>query len=92
VVLALVGMTFYTAISGVVKAELFPAGVRAIGVSFPYAIANALFGGSAEYLALWLKAQGRESWFFWYVMAVCVGVLLASLALPKSEAASELGR
>lgn len=92
VVLALAGMTFYTAISGVVKAELFPAGVRAIGVSFPYAIANALFGGSAEYLALWLKAQGRESWFFWYVMAVCIGVLLASLALPKSEAASQLGR
>ena len=92
VVLALFGMTFYTAISGVVKAELFPAGVRAIGVSFPYAIANALFGGTAEYLALWLKAQGRESWFFWYVMVVCVGVLCASLALPRSEAASQLGK
>lgn len=92
VVLALVGMTFYTAISGVVKAELFPAGVRAIGVSFPYAIANALFGGTAEYLALWLKSQGRESWFFWYVMTVCVGVLFASLALPRRESDSHLAR
>ena len=92
VVLALLGMGFYTAISGVVKAELFPAGVRAIGVSFPYAIANALFGGTAEYLALWLKSVGREGWFAWYVMAVCVGVLLASLGLPKRDAVNHLDR
>lgn len=92
VVFALTGMAFYTAISGVVKAELFPAGVRAIGVSFPYAIANALFGGTAEYLALWLKSAGREAWFFWYVTLVCVGVMVASLALPRSEAESHLDR
>lgn len=90
--LALTGMTFYTAISGVVKAELFPAGVRAIGVSFPYAIANALFGGTAEYLALWLKSVGHEAWFFWYVTGVCLGVLAASLALPRDEEVGYLGR
>jgi MHS family alpha-ketoglutarate permease-like MFS transporter len=92
VITALTGMSLYTAISGVLKAELFPAGVRAIGVSFPYAIANALFGGTAEYLALWLKSQGHESWFSWYVTAVCLGVLACSLALPRHESASHLDR
>jgi len=92
VITALTGMSLYTAISGVLKAELFPAGVRAIGVSFPYAIANALFGGTAEYLALWLKSQGHEGWFSWYVTAVCLGVLACSVALPRHEAASHLDR
>ncbi len=92
VITALTGMSLYTAISGVLKAELFPAGVRAIGVSFPYAIANAVFGGTAEYLALWLKSQGHEGWFAWYVTAVCLGVLACSLALPRHESASHLDR
>jgi MHS family alpha-ketoglutarate permease-like MFS transporter len=92
VITALTGMSLYTAISGVLKAELFPAGVRAIGVSFPYAIANALFGGTAEYFALWLKSQGHEGWFSWYVTAVCLGVLACSLALPRHESASHLDR
>ena len=92
VITALTGMSLYTAISGVLKAELFPAGVRAIGVSFPYAIANAVFGGTAEYLALWLKSQGHEGWFSWYVTAVCLGVLACSLALPRQESASHLDR
>ena len=92
VITALTGMTLYTAISGVLKAELFPAGVRAIGVSFPYAIANALFGGTAEYLALWLKSQGHEGLFSWYVTAVCLGVLACSVALPRHESASHLDR
>src|SRR5262249_50153775 len=55
VLLALAIASFYTSISGVVKAELFPAEVRALGVGLTYAIANALFGGTAEYVALWLK-------------------------------------
>ena len=92
VITALTGMSLYTAISGVLKAELFPAGVRAIGVSFPYAIANAVFGGTAEYLALWLKSQGHEGWFAWYVTVVCLGVLACSLALPRHESASHLDR
>lgn len=64
--LVMVGLligSFYTSIAGVVKAELFPTTVRALGVGFPYAVANALFGGSAEYVALSFKASGREAWF-----------------------------
>ena len=67
ILLALVIVSGYTAINAVVKAELFPAGVRALGVALPYAVAVSLFGGSAEYVALWLKQGGQETAFFWYV-------------------------
>ncbi|WP_349356888.1 MFS transporter [Sphingobium nicotianae] len=61
----------YTSINAIVKAELFPPHIRALGVALPYAIANALFGGTAEYIALWLVEVGRESWFFYYVSGMC---------------------
>lgn len=72
---ALVIVSGYTSINAVVKAELFPAHVRALGVALPYAIANAAFGGTAEYVALWLKDAGIESAFFWYVTGM-IGVSL----------------
>jgi MHS family alpha-ketoglutarate permease-like MFS transporter len=76
--LALTGLVIvsgYTAINAVVKAELFPAHIRALGVALPYAIANAVFGGTAEYVALWFKGAGMESVFFWYVTGM-IGVSL----------------
>ena len=60
----------YTAINAVVKAELFPAGVRALGVGLPYAVAASLFGGTAPYVALQLKDWGVEAYFYWYVSAL----------------------
>lgn len=62
----------YASTSAVFKAELFPTHVRALGVALPYAIANALFGGSAEYVALWFKQAGMENAFFLYVSAMAV--------------------
>ena len=67
---ALAIVSGYTAINAVVKAELFPAHLRALGVALPYAIANALFGGTAEYAALWFKDAGIERAFYWYVAAM----------------------
>ena len=63
----LVIVTGYTSINAVVKAELFPAHIRALGVALPYALANTIFGGTAEYVALRLKAGDLESVFYWYV-------------------------
>ncbi len=60
----------YTAISAVVKAELFPTAVRTLGVAVPYALANAVFGGTAEYVALWFKSIGIESGFYVYAAAL----------------------
>ena len=64
---ALVIVSGYTSINAVVKAELFPAEVRALGVGLPYALTVSIFGGTAEYIALWLKQSGHESLFYWYV-------------------------
>ncbi|MCC8409860.1 MFS transporter [Mucilaginibacter sp. UR6-1] len=75
IMLALVVVSCYTSINAVVKAELFPANVRALGVGFPYAIAVSLFGGTAEYIALYLKSQGHPEWFFYYV-TVCIFISL----------------
>jgi MHS family alpha-ketoglutarate permease-like MFS transporter len=76
---ALLLISFYTAVSGIVKAELFPAELRALGVGFPYAVANALVGGTAASVALWFKDIGHESGFYFYVvafMAITFGVTM----------------
>ena len=65
----------YTSINAVVKAELFPAEVRALGVGLPYALTTALFGGTAGYVALWFKDLGKESYFYWYV-TTCIFISL----------------
>ncbi|PRD14843.1 MFS transporter [Pantoea coffeiphila] len=83
VMLALVITSFYTSISGILKAEMFPPEVRALGVGLSYAVANALFGGSAEYVALSLKAVGSETTFFWYVSLMGAMTFLVSLMLHK---------
>ena len=83
IIIALAIVSFYTSISGIVKAEMFPPEVRALGVGLAYAVANAIFGGSAEYVALGLKALGHESAFFWYVSAMMVVAFLVSLRLPR---------
>ena len=66
-VIALLIVSGYTSINAIVKAELFPAEVRALGVGLPYALTVAIFGGSAEYIALWFKELGHESYFYWYI-------------------------
>ncbi|OOQ59343.1 MFS transporter [Mucilaginibacter pedocola] len=72
---ALLVVSNYTSINAVVKAELFPAHIRALGVGFPYAIAVSIFGGSAEYIALSFKQAGHQEWFYWYV-TVCILISL----------------
>ncbi|HDS5481085.1 TPA: MFS transporter [Serratia liquefaciens] len=83
IVLALFIVSFYTSISGLLKAEMFPPEVRALGVGLSYAVANAMFGGSAEYVALSLKSFGFENAFFWYVSGMCLLALIVSLRLHR---------
>jgi MHS family alpha-ketoglutarate permease-like MFS transporter len=82
--IALAVVSLYTSISGIVKAEMFPIEVRALGVGLSYAIGNAIFGGSAEFVALNFKAAGHESGFFWYVTIIMAIVFLISWRLPKT--------
>jgi len=79
---ALIIVSGYTSINAVVKAELFPANIRALGVGFPYGIAVSLFGGTAEPIALLFKDKGHQEWFYWYVTG-CILVSLAIYVLMK---------
>lgn len=83
IVLALLIVSFYTSISGLLKAEMFPPEVRALGVGLSYAVANAVFGGSAEYVALTFKSWNIEEVFFWYVCVMCLIALIVSMKLHR---------
>jgi MHS family dicarboxylic acid transporter PcaT-like MFS transporter len=74
---------FYTPVTGVLKADLYPATVRALGVGLPYAIGNALFGGTAEYVALSLRSQGVETYFYYYVAILAFVTLVAAVLMPE---------
>src|SRR6201747_1695410 len=85
IIAALAIVSFYTSISGLVKSEMFPPEVRAMSVGLAYAIANAIFGGSAEYVALWFKNAGAETSFYWYVTFMCAIALVASILMPDPK-------
>jgi MFS transporter, MHS family, alpha-ketoglutarate permease len=80
----------YTSINAVVKAELFPAAVRATGVGLPYAITTSIFGGPAESIALWFKSIGHEVWFSYYLTAVIGVALLVSVRMSETKRYSSL--
>jgi len=63
----------YTSLSAILKAELFPTHVRALGVALPYALAHAIFGGNAQTAALSFKGAGNEAGYFW-LLAVLLGI------------------
>ncbi|SNB78329.1 MFS transporter, MHS family, alpha-ketoglutarate permease [Arboricoccus pini] len=89
---ALLVVSGYTAINAVVKAELFPVEVRALGVGLPYAVTVSVFGGTAEYIALWFKSAGHEEYFFWYV-TLCIFVsLLVFIIAPDTSRTSLIDR
>jgi MHS family alpha-ketoglutarate permease-like MFS transporter len=89
VMASLVIVTGYTSINAVVKAELFPGHIRALGVALPYAIANALFGGTAESVALALKNAGHERWFYIYV-SVVIGLSLITYVTMRDTKRTSL--
>jgi MHS family alpha-ketoglutarate permease-like MFS transporter len=90
VTFALLVVSLYSAVNAIVKAELFPTEVRALGVSLPYSLANAVFGGTAEFVALAFKQAGHETWFFTYVTLVILGSLLVYLGLPDTQKNSQI--
>jgi MHS family alpha-ketoglutarate permease-like MFS transporter len=88
--IALVIVSGYTSINAVVKAELFPAEVRALGVGLPYALTVAIFGGSAEYIALQLKNWHHEEYYYWYI-TVCIFIsLMVYLFMKDTKKTSKL--
>ena len=88
VLLLLIPLTLqsgYSANNALVKAELFPAHIRGLGVALPYAIGNALFAGTVEMVALALKGAGVEQLFYVYVALVIALAGVATLLLPETR-------
>ncbi len=75
----------YSANNALVKAELFPAHIRGLGVALPYAIGNAAFAGTVELVALALKDAGVERMFYVYVAVVISMAGLATWLLPETR-------
>jgi MHS family alpha-ketoglutarate permease-like MFS transporter len=76
----------YTSINALVKAELFPASIRALGVGLGYAIANSLFGGTVPLIGAALQKAGQEELFFTYVtVAIGISLLVYIFALKNKK-------
>jgi MHS family alpha-ketoglutarate permease-like MFS transporter len=90
IVAAVMLQSCYTSISAVVKAELFPTAVRTLGVAVPYALANAVFGGTAEYVALWFKSIGAESGFYVYAAALAAFSFVVVLTMTETRTHSRI--
>lgn len=82
----------YTSINAVVKAELFPTTVRALGVGLPYALTVSIFGGTADSVALWFKSIGHEQWFYYYLTCMIGISLLVYLFMRDTKADSAMHR
>jgi MHS family alpha-ketoglutarate permease-like MFS transporter len=80
----------YTSISAVVKAELFPTAIRTIGVAVPYALANAAFGGTAEYAAFWFKSIGSERGFYLYASVLAAISFAVALTMKEPRTYSRI--
>ncbi len=80
----------YTSITGIVKAELFPTSVRALGVGVPYALTVSIFGGTVDAIALAFKQAGNESGFYWYATACIAVSLLVYLRMPDTLKATRM--
>lgn len=80
----------YTSINAIVKAELYPSSIRTLGVGLPYAVTTAIFGGTAEYIALWFKNRGNESYFYWYVSFCILVSLVVYLTMQDTKTTSRL--
>lgn len=89
---ALIIVSGYTSINAIVKAELFPAEIRALGVGLPYALTVAIFGGTAEYIALWLKDMNHENYYYWYITACIFISLLVYITMKDTKTSSELDK
>jgi MHS family alpha-ketoglutarate permease-like MFS transporter len=69
-------LTGYTSINALVKSELFPFHIRALGVGLGYALANSVFGGTSPLIYEWAKSQKQVPLFIGYV-TVCIAISLA---------------
>jgi MHS family alpha-ketoglutarate permease-like MFS transporter len=82
----IVGLAFlacYGGAAATLYADQFPTKVRALGMGMAHSLANAIFGGTTEMLALALRESGHEGVFPWYIVATAGATLLAVAFIPS---------
>lgn len=77
--------SLYGANSCAIIVEQFPPEVRTAGISLPYALAVAVFGGTAPYLSQWLNSQGMGEVFVMYVIAINVIGAIVYFLMPETK-------
>jgi MHS family alpha-ketoglutarate permease-like MFS transporter len=82
----------YTSVNAVVKAELFPTKVRALGVGLPYALTVSVFGGTTDSVALSFKTAGHEEWFYYYLTGMIGISLVVYVFMRDTKADSAMHR
>ena len=87
---SLIIVTGYSSINAIIKAELFPAHIRALGVALPFAIANAIFGGTAPSIASWFKSIHHENWFYIYISLLAAMSLIAYVRMRETKETSRI--
>lgn len=85
-------LTGYTSINALVKSELFPAHIRALGVGMGYGLANSVFGGTAPLIYVAAKQAGRVPWFIAYVTVLSFISLLVYVFALRNKDATHLDR
>ena len=91
----MVGLVFLACYGGsaaTLYADQFPTKVRALGMGMAHSLANAIFGGTTETLALALKESGHEGVFPWYIVATAGATLLALAFVPAGSVARVVPR
>ena len=84
-VVGLVFLACYGGAAATLYADQFPTKVRALGMGMAHSLANAIFGGTTEMLALALKESAHEGVFPWYIVATAGATLLALAFLPSGK-------
>ncbi len=81
---AMVALSAGTAVMQALNVELFPRHVRVAGIGFPYSVSVALFGGTAPYVATWLRSVGHAPWFGWWMVLLCTVSLAVFTRIPET--------
>lgn len=89
-VVTMAGLMAFHAASGaagiVMIPIIFPAVVRTSGLSIAYALGVTIFGGTAQIVFTWIiGATGDKLSWVWYIIALSVVSLLATLAIRVPE-------
>lgn len=88
IVANVIGVVLLTGIEANLAAALceqFPANLRATGIGVPYAIATALFGGTAPLITTALAAQHHALWIAGYIIVLQVVSAITFIRMPETS-------